>query len=325
MHDGVANFHLHHRVRMPESGSETRALRETPTEPLVPVLVNRRAGIGGSSVEVIEEAFRRAGVPADVRAVTPDELESALRTALQLRPRVIAVAGGDGTMLAAARTLAGTETALGPVPTGTLNHFARRLGIDGIDAAAAAVASGSVSEVSLGIVDDGVFLNTATFGLYADVVRRREHLRRWLGKWPAATIAFAARILRLRELDLTFEVGGEPRRTRTPLLWIGMGRGSFPLVHESNERRSSPDLEVVVIRSGGPVAALRLLTRVSMAIRTRTNPHDDPGLDVTHARWMLIRSGHSGVGVTLDGEIVRLTPPVYIGVVDRALRVVAPA
>lgn len=309
---------------MPETEIERAAPRRSTTEPPVPVLVNPSAGIGGSRVEVIAEAFERAGVAADIRAVEATGLEAAIREALRNRPPVIAVSGGDGTMLAAARALAGTDTALAPVPTGTLNHFAKRVGIEGIDAAAAAVASGRVSEMALGIVDDGVFLNTATFGLYADVVRRRERLRRWLGKWPAAAIAIAARILRLREIDLTFEVDGEPRRIRTPLLWIGLGRGSFPLVHEATERRSSPDLEVVVIRSNGALAALRLLTRVSVAIRTRTDPHEDPGLDVAHARWMLIRSGHSGVGVTLDGEIVRLTPPVFIGVSDRALRVVRP-
>ena len=56
---------------------------------------------------------------------------------------LVIVGGGDGTISAAASALAGTETRLGILPLGTLNHFARDLGIPTeIDDAAKLIASG---------------------------------------------------------------------------------------------------------------------------------------------------------------------------------------
>lgn len=288
----------------------------------VPLFVNARAGRGGEDlVREIREALDAANTAADIRFTDPRDLADELAAARAGGAPMVAVSGGDGTLLTAADALAGSETALAAVPTGTLNHFARRLGIETVEDAAAAIATGRVARAPLGVVDDTVFLNTATFGLYADVVRRREAMRRWLGKWPAAVIAFAGRTLRLRQLDLVLEVEGRRLHRRTPLLWIGMGRGSFPFVHESDERRSSPELEIVVIRATRRLGVLRLLGRLSLAIRARSIPLADPGLEVLHARWVLIRARHPGVGVTLDGEIFRLTTPIFVGVADGALRV----
>lgn len=290
----------------------------------VPVLVNPRSGrTGGASVRQVERAIEAAEVPAVVRAVDGRDLEQEIRGLVEAGAPIVAVAGGDGSMLTAAGVLAGTPTALVPLPTGTLNHFAKKVGIGSLEDGAASIAHGRSSRLPVGIVDDRTFLNTATFGLYADVVRRREALRRWFGKWPAAGIGFASRIAGLRQLDLTLEVGEERITRRTPLVWIGLGWGSFPLVHEATERRGSPDLEIVILRPSGRWGALTLLGRLSLAIRSRTRPLDDPALEFLHARKVLIYAEHR-VGTTLDGEMDRLATPIYVGVQDQALAVIAP-
>lgn len=290
----------------------------------MPIVANARAGRApGAPVDEIARAFSIAGVETEMREVEPAELESTIRDLVRRGEPIIGVAGGDGSLVGAAAGLAGSDTCLAPVPTGTLNHFARRLGIEDLESAAGAVAAGPRLVVPVGIVDDRVFLNTATFGLYADVVRWRERLRPSLGRWPAAAVGFTARILRLRQLDLILEVDGVRLHRRTPLLWVGMGRGSFPLVYEAKERPGSPDLEIVVFRPSGPVGAVRLLSRLYRAIRARTGPIDDPALEVLHARSVLVRAEHRRVGVTLDGETLHLTPPIVIGVADAALTVAA--
>lgn len=291
----------------------------------VPVLVNPRAGRGGEApIRRIEQALAEAGAVAAVEPVEAHLLEAELRRLAGEGIPAVGVAGGDGTLVTAASVLAGTRTALVPIPTGTLNHFARRVGIESVEQGAAAIASGRRLDLPVGIVDDRAFLNTATFGLYADVVRRRERLRRWLGKWPAAVVGFAGRIAGFRQMDLVLEVDGQRLRRRTPLLWVGMGWGSFPLVHEAQERRASPDLEIVVLRPRGRIGSLALMARLSVAIRSRVWPVDDPALEFLHARWALIHADHR-IGVTLDGEIDRLSTPVFIGIQDEALSVIGPA
>jgi len=293
--------------------------------PPVPVLVNPSAGFDGKeAAQKLSDAFRDAGVAVDIRPTEPARLADEVRRAAEQGIPTLGVSGGDGSLLTASGILSGTETALAPVPTGTLNHFARRLGLDSVEAAARALAGGRTSRVPLGVVDDHIFLNTATFGLYADVVRRRERLRPWLGKWPAAAVSFAVRLVKLRVMDVALEIDGERLERRTPLVWVGLGWGSFPLVHEAPERRSHPDLEIVVLRPGGRLGVIGLLARLLFRMHHGERPLEDPALEVLHARRLLVRAGRR-VGATLDGEVMHFTPPVFVAVQDEAMRVVIPA
>jgi diacylglycerol kinase family enzyme len=290
-----------------------------PETGLLEVLANERAGLRGAAAREIGEQLARAGVNARMRPVAPEDLEGALREVVA-RSEVVAVCGGDGTLLAAAEVLAGGPGALVPVPTGTLNHFARRVGVESVADAANALLAGRWEDVPVGIVDDRVFLNTATFGLYADVVRQRERLRPWFTKWPAATLALVARLIRMRRLQVTLEVQGERLERFTPLVWVGVGWGSFPRVHQAPERRGEPDLEIVVLRPRGRFGVVGLSFRFLRHLMRRDRPVQDPALEVIHARSLLIHSAER-IGVTMDGEVRRLEGPVFIGVVDRALRV----
>jgi diacylglycerol kinase family enzyme len=288
------------------------------------VFMNAAAGLGRRDArDPVEEAFARGGVSAEVESVAPEAIGGAVEAAVRDGAALVAVAGGDGTLLAAAERLAGTSAALAPLPTGTLNHFSRRLGINDLDAAVRAIREGSVRSVPLGVVDDRVFLNTATFGFYADVVRRRERYRPVLRKWPAAAVAFALTVARLRMLDVTLVLDGERLERRTALVWVGVGWGSFPLVHESPERRRRPDLEIVVLRSRGLRGSARMVARGVLALWRGQRPISDPALEIFHARQLLIHCQHR-IGVTLDGEVLRCEPPILIALQDDALRVVTP-
>ena len=80
---------------------------------------------------------------ADVRTVAAGELGSEAAAAARAGRGLLGVAGGDGSMQAAASVLAGGGTVLAPLPTGTLNHFARRLGTPDLATAATAIAAGA--------------------------------------------------------------------------------------------------------------------------------------------------------------------------------------
>ena len=63
-------------------------------------------------------------------------------------------------------------------PGGTLNHFAREIGLATMDDAVAAVESGSAVGIDVGMIAGRPFLNTASFGSYVDLVDARERLER---------------------------------------------------------------------------------------------------------------------------------------------------
>jgi diacylglycerol kinase family enzyme len=290
----------------------------------VAVLVNRRAGRRGDrAVRALSAVLGRAGLAGAMRPVDAKRLDEEIRTAIATGARVVGVGGGDGTMRTAADVLAGSETVLAPLPMGTLNHFARRLELGAIEAAVSALTAGKASRVPIGIADDHVFLNTATIGLYAEVVRRRNRLRRGLGKWPAAMLSSAATILRRPPVEVVLDIEGSRRRVSTPLVWVGVGRSSFPFAHEAPVQCGDPELEVVIVRPGYRLATATVFMRLILRLLRGNNPGDDPALEVIHARSLLVQAA-SPVGVTLDGEVFQWDAPLFIGIQADGLLVAAP-
>ncbi len=112
----------------------------------------------------MERAFAGAGVPVDLRPVAAANVEAAVRAVAP--GGFVAVAGGDGSLSCAAAALVGGRGTLVPVPLGTLNHFARRLGIDTPEAAARAITEGHVMRVPVGAVNGRPFINNVSIGIY---------------------------------------------------------------------------------------------------------------------------------------------------------------
>lgn len=284
----------------------------------VPVFLNTAAGLKGLDATALE---RRLGTDiATVRAVEPAAFTTEIRAAVARGASVVGVAGGDGTMRAAAGILAGSTTVLACIPTGTLNYFARRVGINDIEDAAAALRAGNVHVMSVGTVQDTVFLNTLTFGEYSRIVRMRERYRTYIGKWPAALVAFVIAVLSLRRIRVRLSVEDAMMTRTTPFVWVGVGWGSFPRVHESLERRSMPDLEVAVLRSSTAASGLAFLLRLALRLIRRQLPVRDRALEVRHTRELTLDSRHR-IDATADGEVLRLRAPVHVGVQDDALHV----
>src|SRR4051812_2468536 len=98
----------------------------------IPVLINRSGGAASAHGEIgdkVEAALAQVDVLGDVELVDGGECEVRFRAIAEQGDPLLIVGGGDGTIAAAASALVGTETLLGILPLGTLNHFARDLGI----------------------------------------------------------------------------------------------------------------------------------------------------------------------------------------------------
>src|SRR6476661_1256075 len=98
----------------------------------VPVLINRGGGAASRDPDIgetVAKALHEAGVDADVELIEGGDCSVRCEAAAKRGDALVIVGGGDGTIGAAASVLAGTKTKLGILPLGTLNHFARDLGI----------------------------------------------------------------------------------------------------------------------------------------------------------------------------------------------------
>lgn len=177
-------------------------------------MVNPTAGatLGPSLTEEITAAVPAATV---TELAEGDDLIELLREAA--RSPLMGVAGGDGSINAAAGVALEADRPLAVFPGGTLNHFARDASIDDVEAAAAAIRAGSLIRVDVGRIDGQPFLNTASIGSYPELVDERERLEGRIGKWPAMAVAMAKVTRRIEPMRLV--INGTERRVW--LIFIG--------------------------------------------------------------------------------------------------------
>ena len=284
------------------------------------VLMNAAAGSGAAAAEKLAGQLRDAGVAAVVEPIDPARLPERIRELGSLDR--LGVAGGDGTIRTAAELLRGSATVLVPFPTGTLNHFARRLGIADAAQAGAAAAGGGSRPTSMGVLRDGreyAFLNTAVVGAYPDVIRLRERLRPVLGKWPAGFVAGVIMWVRWPCFDLTIRTEDRELRRHTPMIWIGTGPGTFPAPHEAPLAGRGDGLELVLLPPGGRRHGVRLFR--SLWARRRGRGPETVGLEVLRATEVEIDSRHHHLHLTLDAEPIVVKPPVRITLEEGSLQV----
>ena len=178
----------------------------------IAVLVN--PGSGSSSGEELAGTLRERLpqvriMPLDDGDGLGDVLEAAAGEA-----EVLGIAGGDGSVTAAAEAARERSAPLLVLPGGTLNHLARDLRVDRANDALDAVVAGETVGVDAATIDGRLFLNSAGFGAYPDMLVHRERLRPVLGRWPSQVAAFVVALVRARPLELT--LNGTRRR-----VWLG--------------------------------------------------------------------------------------------------------
>ncbi|HEX9106973.1 MAG TPA: diacylglycerol kinase family protein [Longimicrobiales bacterium] len=292
-----------------------------PNDNRIPVLVNGSAGSASGGADDLARLLEQAGVAAQVRELPPGELADAITRALRGGASTIAVAGGDGSLSTAAGILAGTDVTLAPIPLGTLNHFARRLGLVDVETAVAALASGRTLRLPVGRVGGRAFINNASCGLYPHLVRHRERMRGWMGKWPAAFVAGVQVLLGLRSVRLTLETPEATLQRKVPALWVGLGHGSFELPGDAAVKDDARALELVLPHAHGRAGllglALRVLWRLARGRRARTD-----GLEILHAPAVMLEARHP-IDIALDGEPLRLSAPLQFVIEPEALQVIA--
>jgi diacylglycerol kinase family enzyme len=292
------------------------------------VLVNAGVGAHASGgVEAARQAVARAllaaRMAAEVRVVAGHDMTEQARAASAAGAAAVVAAGGDGTVNAVAHALVGRETALGVLPLGTFNHFARDAGIP-LDLAEAArvVARGEVRAIDAGSVNGRSFINNSSLGLYPDAVLERERQRRELGRHKHVAMAIAAcRELRAyRPLRVRLDAAGRRISQRVPFLFVGNNRYDFLRAGLGRrERLDGGRLWLYLAVPHGRLGLLRLIGAAALGhLRERGDFH---GLAVTEAT---VRLHRLLIPVGVDGEVVQLRPPLRYRIRPGALRVLTP-
>lgn len=293
----------------------------------VTVIVNSTAGTGCPPdwTERLKEKFGAAGLAADLRLVRHGaDILSTVKAAVAGGAGIVVAGGGDGTVSAVATGLVDTGVALGVLPMGTLNHFAKDLGIPlEEDAAIAVIAGGRRLDVDAGEVNGRIFINNSGLGLYPDIVRDREQRQRRLGhgKWRALLAASIDAARRYPVLKVHVDVDGQTLVRRTPFVFVG--NNEYTMEGFEIGARAALDrgnLSLYLTQRMGRFGLLRLAV---LALFKRLDQARD--FDVLTAREFTVRTGHKQLRVATDGEVTRMETPLHYRVRPGALRVIVPA
>jgi len=291
----------------------------------VPVLLNCKAGPGHAHAEIdkLRRAFDEAGLEAEVVQCHGQDVGEAAREALKARPAVLVAAGGDGTVSAVASMVRGTPSALGVVPSGTLNHFAKDLGIP-LDAkeAARTIAAGRRISVDVGEVNGRCFINNASLGLYPGIVRERarqqQRLRRskrWAMLWATLAVLDRPPLLELR-----LEVDGHAREIRAPFVFVG--NNDYEMEGFDVGTRARLDAGLLDIYTTRRRSSAGLVMLALHALFGRLRQADD--FLEANARELRVASPRPRLLVATDGEVVSMETPLEFVLRPRALEVIVP-
>jgi diacylglycerol kinase family enzyme len=292
----------------------------------VEVIINATAGAGGDALaRAASEAFASCAAGAHVHVAREGaEVESLARHALSNGACAIVAGGGDGTIAAVAQHLVGTPRALGVLPLGTLNHFAKDLRIPlDLESAARNICEGRVARVDVGEVNGQVFVNNSSLGLYPRIVRRREKLqaRDRIGKWRAFFRAALAVLRRYPFLRVRLKADGQEIVRETPFVMIGNNEyqmESFPF-----GARTCLDAGCLSLYVAHRTGRLGLLWLAVRALFGRLRQAKD--FDALRAQEIIVETRRpKRLPVATDGEVNVIRTPLRYRVLPGALRVIVP-
>lgn len=294
---------------------------ETPSK--MAIIINA----GSGSVEnadlatQIRERFSAHGIePQLCLCAQGEEIRRHAEEALHQGCNVVVAGGGDGTISTIASVVAGSNASLGVLPLGTLNHFAKDLGLPlDLDAAIAVIADGHAILVDIAEVNGRTFINNSSLGLYPTIVRHREeHQRLGSSKWWAFFKGMLTALGRYPLLQVRLYSKETQIVRRTPFVFIGNNEYEIHGLNIGTRARiDSGQLSVYMTRGISRLGLLRLALR-GLVGRLR----DAYDFDAISTDELQVNLHRHSVRVALDGEVVVMTSPLRYRCRKQELRVI---
>jgi len=295
-------------------------------EQAIEVIINVGSGADDKKEmrEKVAANFAASGRKANISlARTGAEVVELARRAARMQTDIIVAGGGDGTINAVASELVGTDKAFGVLPLGTLNHFAKDLNIPvDIEAAVRTIVSGHTTRVDVAQVNDRIFLNNSSLGLYPRLVHEREKQQRLgLRKWTAFFWAAIAVLRRYPFLDVKLSVEGKDFSCRSPLVFIGNNEYEMESLDVgARSCLNSGNLSLYMTRDTGRLGLVRLAFRALFG-----GLRDDRDFTALCSKEIWIETRHRRLRVALDGEVTVMEPPLHYQIRPLSLQVIVPA
>ncbi|MBL8581573.1 MAG: diacylglycerol kinase family lipid kinase [Rhizobiaceae bacterium] len=272
----------------------------------------------------MRETLNAAGHELEIEVTKGSKVVDTLAKAASARSvDVVLAGGGDGTISAAAAALMGKRKALAVLPAGTMNLFARSLGVPlALDEAVSAFADGEMRNVDIATANGRPFVHQFSIGFHAKMVKLRskmEYASR-LGKIRASAKAAYSTFMNPPSMDVRLTIGDAELETRTTGIGITnnlFGEGHLPYADR-------PDggvlgVYVTVAEQRGELARFVL----NMA-RGRWRDNEQVEIHQAGKVTLELLSRRKKRDCVIDGELCAMERKTVVEIHPGALRVLAP-
>jgi diacylglycerol kinase family enzyme len=290
----------------------------------ITVILNKGSGSAERCLAIKDrllEIFCNHGMAADFRVVTGVEIPGIAEAAIKAGCAAVVAGGGDGTVNAVASALVDIDVPLGILPAGTLNHFAKDLGIPlDLEQAAETIATGQVCRVDAAEVNRRVFVNNSSIGLYPYIVKGREREER-LGKSKWVALLWATLAVMRRRPRMTVRVAtdcGLEIMRRTPLVFVGNNR--YQITGFQIGKRTALDRgELAVYIAHHNRSLLRMAIEAFFG-----KLRGGRDFDFLSTKQLTIETPRPVIEVATDGEVWNMVPPLLYRTRPHSLEVIVP-
>ena len=273
----------------------------------IEVIINNSSGLKREEdiEQKLADGFAAANVDAHLAlADSGAELRDLAQAAVEGPVEVIVAGGGDGTINTVASLVIEHNKVLGVLPFGTLNHFAKDLQIPlELDGAIKTIAAGHELQVDVGEVNENIFINNSSLGLYPIIVREREKQQRlgW-SKGPAYIWAAMATMRRYPFLDVRIGVDGQELKRRTPFVFIGNNEYQMETFNIGGRAcLDKGELSLYIANRTGRWGLIRLALHALLG-----GLHQEKDFLAMCTKEIWIETRHKHLRVALDGEVTVL-------------------
>lgn len=301
-------------------------------QPMLLVLIsNGHSGQHASTQTPIAEQltafYREHGCEVMLlNAEIPSELGHLTKTALaalRRREGKVVVVGGDGTINTVAQGMLHSDVPLVIIPAGTFNYVARALNVPLEPLAAAELAlTGTPRAVHVGMVNQYIYLNNASIGLYPHLIEQRETDKGRFGRYQAVAMlsGFAVLMRQHQKMRLKMIVDGHAEKIETPMVFFG------------NNQLQLADMKLALAdcAAEGKLAAVAMtdinrLQVLSLIARMQLGTFEQaPQVRSFCAQSIRVESRSKYMKLAVDGEIVRVKTPLHFKVARHALQIITP-
>lgn len=291
------------------------------------VLINASAGAKNNNEftsEKIKEEFKNNNVFADIvdssLIYSKNDLSNLLRK--QKYDAVIA-AGGDGTVNHIINILDDNMMPIGILPAGTLNHFAKDNNIPlTLQDSVKLITCGEVNEVDTAMLNDIIFVNNSSIGIYPLAVKVREQEKsRFAGnKWLSLLYGSIKVLIKFPLYTVNIKLKNDIESYKS--VFVLVGNNKYELDIFSLGQRNSLKQGVLSLYAAKCTSRWSFIRLIFMTVFSRVKLSDD--LDKKLIKELTIEANKKKISVSLDGEVKEMNTPLHYKVCPRNLKLISP-